>query len=67
MQMLAPARRRFVSRFTHGFIIYWALNGLLLLEEARWHLLYRLTIWDIAQIRTLGLMIAHVHHPRVLP
>ena len=55
MQLLAPAHRRVGFRLTYGFVAYWALNGLLLIEEARWHLLYQLMMWDLAQLRALGL------------
>jgi len=33
---------------------YWLLNLILVGAEARWHLLYRLTLWDIATLRALA-------------
>ncbi len=61
MQLLAPARHRLFSRFAYGAAAYWALNALLLLAEARWHVLYRLTMWDLAQLRTLLAVTQHHH------
>jgi hypothetical protein len=61
MQLLARARNRLPASLSYGFVAYWTLNALLIAEEARWHLLYRLTIWDVAALRTLGLMLANGH------
>jgi hypothetical protein len=32
---------------------YWILNIALVVAEARWHLMYKLTIWDIVQLKSL--------------
>lgn len=60
MQLLAPARNRLFSRFAYGAVAYWILNGALLLIEARWHLLYRLTLWDAGQLQTLAAGLSHL-------
>lgn len=61
MQLPARARNRLTARLTYGVTAYWTLNALLIAEEARWHLLCRLTIWDLATLRALGLILIHVH------
>jgi hypothetical protein len=43
--ILAPYR--FLRRSIYGAGAYWALNLLLLIAEARWHVLYRLTVLEI--------------------
>jgi hypothetical protein len=53
MQLLARHPGRTTSRFALGAVAYWGLNAALLAEEVRWHLLYRLTIWDVSAIRSL--------------
>jgi len=44
------------SRFAYGAIAYWGLNIALVIAEMRWHLLARLTAWDIAELVTLARM-----------
>ena len=39
------------------------LNIALVAAEAKWHLIYRLTIWDIAQLRTLAPLFTQLAHP----
>jgi hypothetical protein len=41
----------------YGAIIYWGLNVALVIAEMRWHLLARLTSWDIEQFVTLAKML----------
>jgi hypothetical protein len=62
-QRLVGASRRVGSRFTSGALVYFGLNVLLIAAEAQWHLLYRLTLWDAAQLRTLAPLLAElIHH-----
>lgn len=51
------------ARYAWGAGFYLALNFLILAVEARWHLLYRLTLWDIAEFKTLALLVSQgTHH-----
>ncbi len=43
-----------------GMVVYWTLNAGLLLAEARWHILTRLTLWDISQIHSMIPGLAHL-------
>ncbi len=62
MLRLAQTSNRLRERTLYGFVAYWGLNVVLLLIEARWHVLYHLTVWDISTIRTLLASSAqHVH------
>lgn len=51
-----------MERLTYGGIVYLALNFLLVGAEARWHVLYRLTVLDASAIRTLVPLIAKIIH-----
>ena len=62
MQRLARPRATFGSRLAFGAVMYWTLNAALLFQEARWHLLYRLTLWDVAQLRAIGIALASTTH-----
>lgn len=42
---------------------YWILNLVLVVAEARWHIIYKLTVWDIVQLRSLGPLFAQLAHP----
>ena len=33
------------------------INLLLLATEAKWHLIYRLMLWDISEMKTLGVLV----------
>jgi hypothetical protein len=62
MELLVQ-RARAGSRFAYGAVGYWGLNAVLAAAELRWHLLYRITLWDMAQIRTLAPVLTKlVHH-----
>ncbi len=39
------------------------LNIALVAAEAKWHLIYRLTMWDITQLRMLAPLFAQLAHP----
>lgn len=43
-------------------LAYLLLNAILLVEEARFHLLYRLTVWDISELRLFGILLGHQLH-----
>jgi hypothetical protein len=61
MQPSASSTVRAGQRAFFGIFAYWAVNLGLVLAEARWHVLYHLTAWDVAALRTIAL--AAVHHP----
>jgi hypothetical protein len=50
------------KRLLYGAIAYWALNIALLFAEMQWHILSRLTVWDIEQIKSLVPMIQELVH-----
>jgi hypothetical protein len=62
VQRVAGATKRVNSPYTYGAIAYLALNFGLLAAEARWHILARLTAWDIIEIRTLVSMLVKLAH-----
>lgn len=41
------------KRFLYGAAVYWALNIALLFAEMQWHVLSRLTVWDIETLKSL--------------
>jgi hypothetical protein len=45
-----------------GVVVYWALNAGLIVAEARWHLLYRLTVWDLSQLKPYAPMLGKLFH-----
>ena len=49
-------------RWLYGAALYWALNIALLFAEVQWHILSRLTIWDIETLRSLVPMTAELVH-----
>jgi hypothetical protein len=51
-----------MERFGYGGVVYLALNFLIVGAEARWHVLYRLTMLDASAIRTLLPAIAKIIH-----
>ncbi len=51
-----------MEKLTYGGVVYLALNFLMVGVEARWHVLYRLTLFDAAAIKTLVPLIAKVVH-----
>lgn len=62
MEIGAGSVKRIASRFAYGAAIYWALNVALLAAELRWHILYRLTLWDIQQLRALAPVLTRLMH-----
>ncbi|MFY9709912.1 MAG: hypothetical protein WBD57_10670 [Candidatus Cybelea sp.] len=57
MEWLTRASNHFLSRLGQGAIGYVGVNLLLLAAEARWHLIYRLMLWDISEMKTLGFLV----------
>ena len=45
-----------------GLAFYWTLNACLVVAEARWHLLYKLTVWDLSQIKPMLPVLAKLIH-----
>jgi hypothetical protein len=60
MDMLARRPNRVASRFLYGSVAYWGLNVVLAVEEIKWHLIYRLTLWDISQLKVVGPVLFHL-------
>jgi hypothetical protein len=50
------------KRLLFGAVVYWALNIALLFAEVQWHVLSRLTVWDIETLRSLVPMTAELVH-----
>jgi hypothetical protein len=63
MEHLVRVPKWFAARYAWGAGFYLALNFLILAVEARWHFLYRLTAWDISELKTLATLLSQgVHH-----
>ena len=62
MEHLVRPTKRVGTRFAWGTGIYLALNLLLVAAEVRWHILARLTVWDISELKTLGSMLGQLPH-----
>ena len=63
MQRLTRFARRVLSGLAHMSLAYLLLNAILLVEEARFHLLFRLTVWDMSELRLFGLLLGQKLHP----
>jgi hypothetical protein len=57
MERLTRASNRFLARLGQGAAGYVVINLLLLATEAKWHLIYRLMLWDISEMKTLGFLV----------
>ena len=57
MERLTRASNQFLARLGQGAIGYVGVNLLLLAAEAKWHLIYRLMLWDISEMKTLGFLV----------
>jgi hypothetical protein len=62
MELLARATGRLFFRYRYGLWAYWFINAALVVAEVRWHVLYRLTIWDVSTLVTL---VGQIHHTGV--
>jgi hypothetical protein len=60
-QPVRPTHRT-AQRSAYGILVYWALNGTLLFAEAQWHVLSRLTAWDIGQFSSLVPLLGKLAH-----
>lgn len=38
------------------------INAIMLLAEARWHFMYRLTIWDVAEMHRFVVLLGQTLH-----
>jgi len=63
MALLRPARGRIVQRSAYGMAAYWAANLALAGAEAHWHVLTRLTLLDLALLKSLAVMAGKTVHP----
>ena len=62
MERLARIASRLGPRCAFGVAVYWMLNVGLLFAEARWHVLSRLTVFDIEQIKILAPQLGKLVH-----
>jgi hypothetical protein len=62
MLLLARRVNRVLPRLAYGAVIYWGLNAALVLAELRWHVLYRLTVWDASQLQTIVPVLGKLFH-----
>ncbi len=62
MERLVRPTKHMGQRFRLGALVYLALNFALLVAEAQWHVLARLTVWDISELKTLTVMLAQAAH-----
>jgi hypothetical protein len=62
MEHLVRLTKPVGTRFAWGAGVYLALNFVLLGVEARWHVLARLTVWDISELKTLTVMLGQLMH-----
>ena len=66
LRLLRPATKS-GPRYFYYVAAYWMLNILLVVAEARWHLIYQLTMWDIAKFKNLAPLFAQAVHPGAAP
>ena len=62
MEQHAGPAKGIAKRFAYGAAAYWALYVILVAVELRWHILYRLTLWDVEQLKTLAPTFAQLMH-----
>ena len=62
MVRLARIATRLGPRFAFGAAAYWAVNLALLVAELRWHVLTKLTLFDIEQLKGLGPTLSQLLH-----
>lgn len=58
MERLARRYKRFLACVGQGTVGYVAMNLLLMGAEAKWHLLYRLTVWDMSEMKLVAILLA---------
>lgn len=62
MERLARVAKRLLRYLGHGTIGYLAMNLVLMAAEARWHFLYRLTVWDMSEMKTVAILLSRTAH-----
>ena len=62
MEQIRPATHRVVKRSMYGVVTYFAMNFLVLAAELRWHVLTKLTVYDVTQFKTHLPMIGKLLH-----
>jgi hypothetical protein len=65
VDLLARTTSHYLLRYRYGVWAYWFANAALVVAEARWHVLTRLTVWDLATLIKLVGAMAHQHPPPV--
>ena len=63
MQRLTQATTHFGTGMTHGAASYFGLNVVLLIAEARWHIVYHLLLWDVSEMKTFAFLLGKTLHP----
>lgn len=63
MQRLTQATTHLGNNLAHGAASYFGLNVLLLIAEARWHIVYRLMLWDVSEMKTFVYLLGKTVHP----
>lgn len=61
MELLARTTNRLFFRYRYGLWAYWFCNATLVVAEARWHFLTRLTMWDLTTLFRLTGALTHQH------
>ncbi len=62
MERLVRPTKHMGQRFKLGALVYLALNFALLVAEVQWHILARLTVWDISELKALTVMLSQAAH-----
>jgi hypothetical protein len=62
-QQLTRLVARIGTALAHGSLAYFGLNVLLLAEEARYHLIFRLLLWDASELKLFGFLLGKTLHP----
>ncbi|HEX4015066.1 MAG TPA: hypothetical protein VHX17_14415 [Candidatus Cybelea sp.] len=62
MERLTRKYKRFLAYLGQGTVGYLAVNLVLMAAEAKWHLLYRLTVWDMSEMKLVAILLAQTAH-----
>jgi hypothetical protein len=63
MQRLTQATTHLGTSMAHGAASYLGINVVMLIAEARWHIVWRLMIWDVNEMKTFGFLLGKTLHP----
>jgi hypothetical protein len=63
MQRLTQATTHLGTNVAHGAASYFGVNVILLIAEARWHFVWRLMLWDVAEMKTFAFLLSKMLHP----